>query len=208
MTCPKCRREMQEILSEGVPIDFCTACRGSFLDKGEHVAFAGYPEAFREAIEAGPNEAKSSAFACPRCGGRMRAGWVLARDFEIDRCDGCGGVWFDSKELSRLKKLQPSAVTVVPAGAAREVTAEATVPPPSTKRAGSARTPAAPDSGGGAVCPKCEQPPRASDRWQCRCGWQWNAILSRGSCPRCRRVWRELQCLQCGQWAPPADWFA
>ena len=132
MTCPKCRREMQEILSKGVPIDFCTGCRGSFLDKGEHEPFAGYPQAFREAVEAGPNEARNAAFACPRCGGRMRSGWVLAREFAIDRCDGCGGLWFDSKELSRLRKLAPVAVTVAPSPA-REPTTELDVRPPSSR---------------------------------------------------------------------------
>lgn len=201
MTCPKCKREMQEILSEGVPIDFCTGCRGSFLDKGEHAPFAGYPEAFRDAVEAGPNEARPAEFACPRCGGRMRSGWVLERDFQIERCEGCGGLWFDSKELSRLKRLQPNAVVTRPAPAREETT---TAPRPATKKPSRRRDPPAE----GAACPNCGQPPRASDQWQCRCGWKWNAILTRGRCPRCRRVWQELQCLQCAKWAPPTKWFA
>ena len=187
MTCPKCGREMQEILSEGVPIDFCTGCRGTFLDKGEEPGFAGQPEALAKALKKGLRDALPSDFDCPRCGGRMRQGWILAREFVLDRCDGCSGLWFDSRELSRLKKLQPEPeVPIAPSRPAREV----------------AR--AAPS---GMICPSCKQPPRDTDQWQCRCGFQWHAIGTAGVCPRCRRRWEELQCLRCAAWNPPAKWL-
>lgn len=199
MTCPKCRREMQEILSDGVPIDFCTGCRGTFLDKGEEPAFAGHPEALAKALEKGVRDAKPSDFACPRCAGRMRAGWVLARDFVLDRCDGCGGLWFDSRELSRLKKLQPEKEPDPDVPTLKRPVTPVASPmgdtPPGGTKLGSMR------------CPSCKQPPRDTDLWQCRCSFQWHAIGTAGVCPRCRRRWEELQCLRCAVWSPPKQWL-
>lgn len=203
MTCPKCRREMQEILSEGANIDFCTGCRSTFLDKGEEPAFAGYPEVLNKQLASGLRDAKPSELPCPRCAGAMKAGWILARDFELDRCDGCGGLWFDSRELSRLKKLQPEPdpppVPVRPSKPAprTDVTPADGITAPSQRAAGRP----------GMICPSCYQPPRATDQWQCRCGFQWHAIGTAGVCPKCRRRWEELQCLRCAAWAPPAKWM-
>jgi Zn-finger nucleic acid-binding protein len=205
MTCPKCRREMQEILSEGVDIDFCTGCKGTFLDKGEHPNFAGYPEAVNKALEAGLRDSKPADFACPRCAGRMRAGWILSRDYELERCDACHGLWFDSRELSRLKKLQPGA----------EPPPVPNVPPKARPRTGdvaisdgvTAPSPRPGRRSSGMICPNCDEPPRDTDQWQCRCGFQWHAANTAGVCPRCRRKWEELQCLRCAAWAPPAKWM-
>lgn len=194
MTCPKCRREMQEILSDGVPIDFCTGCRGTFLDKGEESGFSGFPEALAKALENGVRDPKPSDFACPRCAGRMREGWVLAHDFVLDRCDACGGLWFDSRELSRLRKLQPE----------KEVPP---VPVAPVRPSQSDDTPREGTSVSGTRCPSCKQPPRATDLWQCRCSFQWHAIGTAGVCPKCRRRWEELQCLRCAVWSPPAKWM-
>lgn len=179
---------MQEILSDGVPIDFCTGCRGTFLDKGEEPGFAGHPDALAKALDKGLRDAKPGDFACPRCAGRMRQGWVFERDFVLDRCDGCGGLWFDSRELSRLKKLEPG----------KE-------PPPAPARPDS--PPDGTAAASGMRCPSCKQPPRDTDLWQCRCSFQWHAIGTAGVCPRCRRRWEELQCLRCAVWSPPQSWL-
>lgn len=188
---------MQEILSEGVNIDFCTGCRGTFLDKGEEPVFAGYPEAFTKALDAGLRDAKPSDFACPRCAGRMRQGWVLSSDFVLDRCDACSGLWFDSRELSRLKKLQPQKEPeTVPAKPVAPLPRRST---DDTPREGVAAT--------GMRCPSCKLPPRNTDLWQCRCAFQWHAIGTAGVCPRCRRKWEELQCLRCAVWSPPERWL-
>lgn len=183
---------MQEILSEGVPIDFCTGCRGAFLDKGEEPGFAGQPDVLAKALAKGVRDPRPGAFECPRCGGKMRTGWVLAHDFVLDRCDGCEGLWFDSRELSRLKKLQPDPEQ--PVAPRRPVHA-----------AGGKSVPA--KTRGAMKCPSCKQPPRDTDQWQCRCGFQWHAIGTAGVCPRCRRRWEELQCLRCAKWNPPAKWM-
>lgn len=44
-----------------------------------------------------------SARDCPDCGTRMQAFWAPPRkggeELELDRCNTCGGVWFDAGEL-------------------------------------------------------------------------------------------------------------
>jgi Zn-finger nucleic acid-binding protein len=39
-------------------------------------------------------------FSCPKCGSPMQA--VVVDEFAIDRCDGCGGLWFDLREHERM----------------------------------------------------------------------------------------------------------
>lgn len=40
---------------------------------------------------------------CPKCGGAMTP--VAFQDVEVDRCQACGGLWFDEYEEGRLKQL-------------------------------------------------------------------------------------------------------
>ena len=46
-----------------------------------------------------------SARSCPACRTRLRAFWVPSRtgadEIELDRCNDCGGVWFDAGELQQ-----------------------------------------------------------------------------------------------------------
>jgi uncharacterized protein len=39
---------------------------------------------------------------CPKCSGTLQV--VVQDSMEIDRCDQCGGLWFDMLELDRLRK--------------------------------------------------------------------------------------------------------
>jgi Zn-finger nucleic acid-binding protein len=50
--------------------------------------------------------------SCPVCRKKMQPFWVPAgpsREIELDRCNECGGVWFDAGELERAtrRKLKP-----------------------------------------------------------------------------------------------------
>lgn len=37
---------------------------------------------------------------CAKCDAALRR--IVIDDVEVDRCDGCGGIWFDSGELRRI----------------------------------------------------------------------------------------------------------
>lgn len=47
---------------------------------------------------------------CPKCGGELQP--VVQDNIEIDRCNGCGGLWFDRLEADRLRKVKGSAEAV------------------------------------------------------------------------------------------------
>ncbi len=41
MRCPKCGRELEEVVFRGIKIDRCTSCDGVWLDEGELEKLAG-----------------------------------------------------------------------------------------------------------------------------------------------------------------------
>jgi Zn-finger nucleic acid-binding protein len=183
---------MQEILSEGEPIDYCTGCRSAWLDKGEAHAFTAFPEKVLRGIATALLAPKRSAIGCPRCGGKMTEGGLFDPTLRLDRCDDCGGVFFDAKELSRLQKLSPAEFER-PGTAAQQAVTEETTPAPAA-----ATSPR---------CPACRTPVSRGDRWQCSCGTVWNAFDTQGRCPRCQRQWDETKCPRCGRWSERAAWY-
>jgi hypothetical protein len=56
-------------------------------------------------------------------------------------------------------------------------------------------------------CPKCRWKPTPEARWTCRCRNVWNTFETGGQCPKCRKVWRDTQCLACSQWSRHHDWY-
>jgi Zn-finger nucleic acid-binding protein len=47
---------------------------------------------------------------CPKCGGDLLP--VVQDSIEVDRCNQCGGLWFDRLEADRLLKMKRSAQSV------------------------------------------------------------------------------------------------
>lgn len=47
---------------------------------------------------------------CPKCGGDLLP--VVQDSIEVDRCNQCGGLWFDRMEADRLRKVKGSAGAV------------------------------------------------------------------------------------------------
>ena len=103
MDCPRCKKPLHEFLSQGVLIDYCTSCKGTWLDAGEAQFFAADPRKVEAALGGELLEPKKSLIMCPRCSGSMTEGGVFDKDYRLDRCDACAGVWFDAKELTRLR---------------------------------------------------------------------------------------------------------
>jgi len=109
---------------EGIEVDHCLDCLGTWLDSGELEMLAeleGVPDgAFREAVlrETASRETDhgKTERRCPRCQRRLRE--VVAgppRDgVEVDRCPRRCGLWFDQGEivtvLERFHEGEPGAV--------------------------------------------------------------------------------------------------
>jgi Zn-finger nucleic acid-binding protein len=113
MNCPRCFLPMRKETYEGVEIDFCDTCWGSWLDKGELPAIVKAEELeFDErdqkialdlysASKPGPR----GPLLCPRCSTFMEQ---LRYDREvqllIDRCPQ-HGVWLDAGEIKKIQIL-------------------------------------------------------------------------------------------------------
>jgi len=88
---------------EGVEIDRCLECRGTWLDRGELellVDLAGIePAALTEALHRA-RAVRKGPRRCPRCRRRMEV-IEVGRDarVELDRCPAGHGLWLDRGEV-------------------------------------------------------------------------------------------------------------
>lgn len=105
-TCPKCDSETLVKTEElgNIPLDVCPGCHGIWFDKGELEALLrqsqGDVGAGFELISPKPD-----MLGCPRCKSKMSRGGLVNPLLVVDKCEACGGVWLDPRELALLKKL-------------------------------------------------------------------------------------------------------
>ena len=105
MNCPKCQVETYEMKFEGVEVDFCSSCKGIWFDKDEMAFMLELPYDIPE-IEEVKKEAKKTMFDCPRCGDKLEEmRFVKSKDLLVDRCPGCGGIWLDKGEYSKVEDI-------------------------------------------------------------------------------------------------------
>lgn len=104
--CPKCDSETlvkTEALGN-IPLDVCPGCKGIWFDKGELEALLKQSQG---EVPAGFDliSPKPEGLPCPRCKSKMSRGGLVNPMLLVDKCDACGGVWLDPRELVLLKKL-------------------------------------------------------------------------------------------------------
>src|SRR2546430_2564408 len=101
--CPACKEAMVVFELDGVEIDRCLRCSGTWLDAGEIDQLArmqgGADDRLGAAI-AKADAGKKGERRCLRCSARMRV--VLVEGLEIDRCPRGHGLWFDRNEMETL----------------------------------------------------------------------------------------------------------
>lgn len=105
MKCPKCSSALHEMTIEGVDLDYCSGCKGLWLDKDE-LAFMVELATDIPEIEKVKQGAAKTRFPCPRCTSvleEMR--FTSADQLLLDRCPGCHGIWLDRAELPKAEKL-------------------------------------------------------------------------------------------------------
>jgi Zn-finger nucleic acid-binding protein len=90
---------------QGVEIDGCVSCHGTWLDNGELQLIADLagvaPGTLTEALLQA-NGRRGAGRRCPRCLRRLDVVEVGEPvSFEIDRCPGGCGLWFDDGEMER-----------------------------------------------------------------------------------------------------------
>ncbi len=94
---------------EGIELDRCVNCRGTWLDAGELervVEFAGIrPGKLTEAVRTAGSGRRGQR-RCPRCSRKMRVVTIgQSPAVEVDRCPIGHGIWLDAGELRAVVQL-------------------------------------------------------------------------------------------------------
>lgn len=96
LECPHDGGEMQKHEVDGVLVDRCGACGGTWFDARELRRVAHDKELEKIATRL-PLVKVTSPFRCPRCGHECVEGHVA--EVEVDTCTQCHGLWLDRGEL-------------------------------------------------------------------------------------------------------------
>ena len=104
--CPSCSEPLIAFELDGIEVDHCLGCLGTWLDAGEIEAIAMRAgtdhRPIIEAIAAGDVLGRSHR-KCPRCRRRMRTLRIAGpATLELDCCPSDHGLWFDQGELKTL----------------------------------------------------------------------------------------------------------
>ena len=101
--CPACKEPMVVFELDGVEIDRCLRCSGTWLDSGEIDQLSRLHGPSAEPLGAAiakANGEKHGDRRCPRCSSKMRI--VTINLVEIDRCPRGHGLWFYRSEMESL----------------------------------------------------------------------------------------------------------
>jgi Zn-finger nucleic acid-binding protein len=109
MKCPVCTVTTTAVEVDKIELDYCTACRGIWFDKGElelllDTLSGGTARGLISSLARKPdNNVSEKRRKCPICFRKMKkinAG--SGRELLIDTCDYGHGLWFDGGEVGTL----------------------------------------------------------------------------------------------------------
>jgi Zn-finger nucleic acid-binding protein len=106
MDCPVCKNAMITMELQDVEIDYCTSCKGIWLDEGELELLLGNGGKSRELIISFTPSPMTNEIQrkCPICDKKMEkinAGQGKSA-VSLDRCTKGDGLWFDGGELHEI----------------------------------------------------------------------------------------------------------
>jgi uncharacterized protein len=105
MNCPKCRKPMVVLELDQVEIDYCTACKGVWLDSGELEILLGDTHHHPKLLP--DTQSSEKKVRCPKCARKMNKIRIGQPDgILIDSCTENHGLWFDGGELEELLKIE------------------------------------------------------------------------------------------------------
>ena len=114
MECPKCKSDLKPENYEGVEIDRCVSCSGTWLDDDELIKIINnreekfsdelIHETFALAFTGVPKKEQHSLERCPKCSKAMNAiNYNYSSGIIIDRCPDDCGIWLDHCELEKIQ---------------------------------------------------------------------------------------------------------
>src|SRR4030066_210142 len=102
MICPVCKDSMLVLELDQIEIDFCSGCKGIWLDAGELELLleSEQDRARLSSMLIEDDTVKEKSYACPICGKKMNKVFVgEERKILIDKCKKNHGLWMDKGEL-------------------------------------------------------------------------------------------------------------
>lgn len=114
MNCPRCQTILVNKQYEGVSLDTCSSCQGTWLDEGELKVIIEKREYFFKdqeikktlsertfTLKESENE---SRIPCPKCMKMMKTfNYGGDSGIILDRCNDNHGLWFDQGELDKVQ---------------------------------------------------------------------------------------------------------
>lgn len=101
LLCPRDQHELTPQLVEGVTIDACGACGGTWFDHRELRRVSHDKELEQLALRTRRSAEETDA-TCPRCQAACHEAWIA--DIPVDACHQCHGLWLDRGELQEAKR--------------------------------------------------------------------------------------------------------
>ena len=101
LACPACVKSSltERIVKDGLCVDVCRSCRGTWLDGGEFLQLAANTDEAKQELLSLSWEASKTKRRCPRCHSFMSESGFVNYETQIDFCEECDGLWFDAGEL-------------------------------------------------------------------------------------------------------------
>lgn len=111
MNCPLCDKPMVVFELQGVELDHCVRCNGTWLDVGELELLLDGPASARNLMGSmSPDpQAGEARRRCPICEQPMHKVTYACGDaghVTLDKCQQNDGVWFDDGELTDILKME------------------------------------------------------------------------------------------------------
>jgi Zn-finger nucleic acid-binding protein len=105
MNCPACKNPMVILELNQVEIDYCSECKGIWLDNGElDLIFSSSDRKEISKSFSIKNDFDETKRRCPNCKKKMDKVEFENTGIIIDKCIDEHGVWFDSGELKSILK--------------------------------------------------------------------------------------------------------
>ena len=106
MDCPVCKNAMITLELAEVEIDYCTGCRGIWLDSGELELLLGDEKQSKKLLKSFKIDEKNTEKPrkCPICLKKMQKIVVGTSEpaLLLDKCSRGDGLWFDKGELQEI----------------------------------------------------------------------------------------------------------
>lgn len=109
MDCPVCKSAMIVLELDEVEVDYCTDCRGVWLDSGELELLLEDAAKAQDVLQSfAAAKTTETPRKCPICRKKMEKVHVGSHGDKpqlIDRCGKSHGLWFDAGELEKILKM-------------------------------------------------------------------------------------------------------